>query len=82
MKYTNPTIEEAIQRLHFYYTQALYASGNIARPTGLFESRSLTIFSAAIGIQNGFYSLLRSITISRNNNEVKHNREPLFTTTF
>ena len=38
--------------------------------------------AAVIGIQNGFYSVLRDVKISFNNNEVEHNREPLFTTTY
>ena len=35
-----------------------------------------------ISIQNGFYSILKDVKISFNNNEVEHNREPLFTTTY
>ena len=35
-----------------------------------------------IGIQNWFYSILADVRILLNNNEVEHNREPIFTTTY
>ena len=35
-----------------------------------------------IGLQNGFYSVFRDVKISFNNNQVEHNREPLFTSTY
>ena len=35
-----------------------------------------------IGIQNGFYLILKDDKISSNNNEAEHNREPIFTSTY
>ena len=35
-----------------------------------------------IGLLNGNYSVLKDVKISFNNNEVEHNREPLYATTY
>ena len=35
-----------------------------------------------ISLQNGNYSVLKDVKVSFNNNEVEHNREPLYTATY
>ena len=42
---------------------------------------NLTV-NSDISLQNGNYSLVRDVKVSFNNNEVEHNREPLFTTSY
>ena len=52
--------------------------------SGYMESTTAVVLAGGmdISIQNGCYSVLSDVKISFNNNEVEHNREPLFSTTY
>ena len=60
-----------------------YSQGELVLE-GYMESTTANNLAAGndISTQNGFYSVLKDVKISFNNNEVEHNREPLFTTTY
>ena len=59
-----------------------FSKGKLELTGHIVGTGNALIQAAVIGIQTGFYLVVRDVKISFNNNKVEHNREPLFTATY